>query len=144
MNFCTFNASRHGSCVTGDCGDELECKGRNYTQPVTILELDVTTTGYDFYNVSLIKGFNIPMTIEPSRGDSCLMMSCVNNLNERCPPELQLEGGGGCKSACEVYGSPEYCCINSMENYPISCSVSNMVSCSNQYAHKKLPIKLMI
>ncbi|GJX66787.1 G-type lectin S-receptor-like serine/threonine-protein kinase [Tanacetum coccineum] len=119
---CTFNVSGHGSCATGDCGGEMECNGRNYTQPVTILELDVNTGTYDFYNVSLMKGFNLPMTIEPSRGDSCLKMGCVNDLNERCPRELQLEGGGGCKSACQFYGSPEYCCLNSYETAP--CSVS--------------------
>ncbi|PWA36117.1 Apple-like protein [Artemisia annua] len=99
----------------------MECNGRNYTQPVTILELDVSTTDDDFYNVSLMKGFNLPMTIEPIPGDSCLIMGCVNNLNERCPPELQLEGGGGCKSACQLYGSPEYCCLKSIET---NCSVT--------------------
>nr|GFB23001.1 G-type lectin S-receptor-like serine/threonine-protein kinase At1g67520 [Tanacetum cinerariifolium] len=118
---CTFNGSGHGSCATGDCGGEMECNGRNYTQPVTILEIDVNT-GYDLYNVSLMKGFNLPMTIEPSRGDSCLKMGCVNDLNQRCPPELQLEGGGGCNSACHFYGSPDYCCLNSYETAP--CSVS--------------------
>ncbi|GJY94452.1 G-type lectin S-receptor-like serine/threonine-protein kinase [Tanacetum coccineum] len=84
---CTFNVSGHGSCATCDYGGEMECNERNYTNPVMILELDVTT-GDHFYNVSLMKGFILPMTIEPSRGDSCLIMGCVNNLNQRCLPAV--------------------------------------------------------
>ncbi|GJW95294.1 G-type lectin S-receptor-like serine/threonine-protein kinase [Tanacetum coccineum] len=68
---CTFQCVGHGSCATGDCGGEMECNGRNYTQPVTILELDVNTVTYDFYNVSLMKGFNLPRIWSESWGDSC-------------------------------------------------------------------------
>ncbi|GJY68158.1 G-type lectin S-receptor-like serine/threonine-protein kinase [Tanacetum coccineum] len=33
---CTFNGSGLGLFATGDCGGEMECNGRNYTQPVYI------------------------------------------------------------------------------------------------------------
>nr|GEX70408.1 G-type lectin S-receptor-like serine/threonine-protein kinase At1g67520 [Tanacetum cinerariifolium] len=96
---CTFNESGHGSCVTGDCGGEMECNGSNYTQPVTVAKISLSTDD-EFYNVSIINGFNIPMTVEPSRGGSCEIAGCVNNLNERCPSELKYEAGGGCMN-CE-------------------------------------------
>ncbi|GJV10026.1 G-type lectin S-receptor-like serine/threonine-protein kinase [Tanacetum coccineum] len=96
---CTFNESGHGSCITGDCGGEIECNGRNYTQPVTVAQLTVTTDDV-FYDVSILNGFNIPMTVEPSHDGSCEMTGCVNDLNQRCPSELKLEAGVGCMS-CE-------------------------------------------
>ncbi|GJW95296.1 G-type lectin S-receptor-like serine/threonine-protein kinase [Tanacetum coccineum] len=50
---CRFNKSGGWSCATGDCGTgEVECKGRNYTQPVTVAELNMTM-GDDYYDVSL-------------------------------------------------------------------------------------------
>ncbi|GKD07974.1 G-type lectin S-receptor-like serine/threonine-protein kinase, partial [Tanacetum coccineum] len=40
---CKFNESSGWSCATGDCGtSKMECKGRNYTQPVTVVELNMT------------------------------------------------------------------------------------------------------
>ncbi|GJV10023.1 G-type lectin S-receptor-like serine/threonine-protein kinase [Tanacetum coccineum] len=92
---CTFNESGHGSCVTGDCGGEMECNGRNYTQPVTVAKITLTMDD-EFYNVSIVNGFNIPMTVEPSRDGSCEITGCVNDLNQRCPSELKFEAGGGC------------------------------------------------
>nr|GEV27492.1 G-type lectin S-receptor-like serine/threonine-protein kinase At1g67520 [Tanacetum cinerariifolium] len=96
---CTFNESGHGSCVTGDCGGEIECNGRNYTQPVTVAQLNVTTDDV-LYDVSILNGFNIPMTVEPSHDSNCEMRGCINDLNQRCPSELKLEAGVGCRS-CE-------------------------------------------
>nr|GEX42350.1 G-type lectin S-receptor-like serine/threonine-protein kinase At1g67520 [Tanacetum cinerariifolium] len=105
---CTFDGSGHGSCVTGDCGGEMECNGRNYTKPVTIAELSVTKD-YESYHVSIQNGFNIPMTVEPSPGDlNCQISGCVNDLNRRCPSELKLEGGGGCRSCQGSCANLEY------------------------------------
>ncbi|KAI7742567.1 hypothetical protein M8C21_011601 [Ambrosia artemisiifolia] len=115
---CTFNGSGHGTCEVGDCGSgEMECNGRSATPPVTIADFDIKEgkEGRDVsYDVSLIDGYNLPMTVEPTSDGSymfdCLKTGCVNDLNQQCPMELRLEGGGGCKSACQVFGTPEYCC----------------------------------
>ncbi|GKG46925.1 apple-like protein, partial [Tanacetum coccineum] len=54
------NKSGSWSCATGDRGTgEVECKGRNFTEPVTLAELKD-----NYYDVSLLSGFNLPMTIE--------------------------------------------------------------------------------
>ncbi|KAL8238951.1 hypothetical protein R6Q59_015518 [Mikania micrantha] len=113
---CTFNGSGHGSCKVGDCGSgEMECNGRSATPPVTVAAFDFMEEMSDLYNVSLIDGYNLQVLVEAtSRSDNflddCLNVGCIYDLNKRCPMELRLEGGGGCKSACQVFGTPEYCC----------------------------------
>ncbi|KAK1430752.1 hypothetical protein QVD17_13724 [Tagetes erecta] len=114
---CTFNGSGHGSCKTGDCGSgKMECNGRSATPPVTLAKLYISY--YADYEVSIINGYNIQMTVEASGGSSqnlldCTKTGCVDDLNQRCPTELRLEGGGGCKSACQAFGTHEYCCKSS-------------------------------
>ncbi|GJR65475.1 thaumatin-like protein 1 [Tanacetum coccineum] len=57
----------------------------------------------DFYDVSLVDGYNIQMIVEASggSGDYATTM-CVDDLNTRCPSELRVADGGGCKSLCEM------------------------------------------
>ncbi|GKB21033.1 G-type lectin S-receptor-like serine/threonine-protein kinase, partial [Tanacetum coccineum] len=108
---CDFNKSGSWSCATGDCDTgEMECKGRNFREPVTLAELNMTN-GFNNYVVSLLSGFNLPMTIEAKDiEDSCPVTGCATDLNRQCPKDLKLEGGGGCKSACQVYPTEDYCC----------------------------------
>ncbi|KAL8195670.1 hypothetical protein R6Q57_025423 [Mikania cordata] len=113
---CTFNESGHLSCKMGDCGSgEMECNGRSATPPVTLAEFKATRFKDYYYYVSLINGYNLQMTMEPTGGSAssllgCMKTGCVDDLNNRCPKELMLEGGGGCQSACQVFDKPEYCC----------------------------------
>ncbi|CAH1453283.1 unnamed protein product [Lactuca virosa] len=127
---CNFNASGNVSCATGDCGPgKIECNGTSYIPPVTIAEFSVNQfQGQDFYDVSLVDGFNLPILVEATGGSgfgfgfgsgsgsgsgSCAKTGCVDDLNQRCPTELSLRGGEGCRSACQAFGSPEYCCVSS-------------------------------
>ncbi|KAJ7944159.1 Thaumatin [Quillaja saponaria] len=48
---------------------------------------------------------------------------CVTDLNRRCPSELRVDGGDACKSACDAFGKPEYCCSGSY-NSPSACKPS--------------------
>ncbi|GJN15518.1 hypothetical protein PR202_gb02439 [Eleusine coracana subsp. coracana] len=48
---------------------------------------------------------------------------CLVDLNERCPEELRAEDGRACRSACEAFGSPEYCCNGAYGN-PDTCHPS--------------------
>lgn len=110
---CTFDpSSGQGTCRTGDCGsNQLECNGRGASPPATLAEFTIGSGKQDFYDVSLVDGYNIPMIVEPSSGSgSCLSTGCVSDLNRRCPSELRVESGEACKSACEAFGTPEYCC----------------------------------
>ncbi|XP_019414009.1 PREDICTED: thaumatin-like protein 1b [Lupinus angustifolius] len=109
---CNFDGSGSGSCLTGDCGSgQQECNGAGAAPPVTLAEFTLGTIGQDFYDVSLVDGYNLPMIVEGSGGSgSCASTGCTSDLNLQCPAELKVEGGGACKSACEAFGSPEYCC----------------------------------
>ncbi|KAI7730616.1 hypothetical protein M8C21_009111, partial [Ambrosia artemisiifolia] len=121
---CTFNGSGHWSCKIGDCGSgEMECNGRSATPPVTIAQFDINTDSfgmYASYDVSLMDGYNLPMTVEPIAGTvtgtyGCTKRGCSDDLNKRCPEELMLKGGGGCHSPCHVFGTPKYCCNHTCE-----------------------------
>ncbi|KAI3703555.1 hypothetical protein L1987_73711 [Smallanthus sonchifolius] len=119
---CTFNGSGHGSCKIGDCGSgEMECNGRSATPPVTVAEFGTNKFGERNFDVSVMDGYNLQMTVEATTDGStylsgdCLKRGCFYDLNKRCPEELMLKGGGGCHSPCQVFRTPEYCCYNSCE-----------------------------
>ncbi|KAL8151723.1 hypothetical protein V2J09_021531 [Rumex salicifolius] len=120
---CKFDASGHGSCSTGDCGSgQVECNGAGAEPPATLAEFTLNgANGQDFYDVSLVDGYNVPMFVEASGGSgACASTGCLVDLNTRCPDELRAEGGGACRSACEAFGSPEYCCSGDY-NSPGAC-----------------------
>ena len=53
-----------GHCVTGDCGNKLECNGAGGIPPVTLAEITLNGAGgLDFYDVSLVDGFNVPVQV---------------------------------------------------------------------------------
>ncbi|XP_076894961.1 thaumatin-like protein 1 [Bidens hawaiensis] len=122
---CKFDTSGSGSCQTADCGSgQVECNGAGAAPPATLAEFTLRTGGSDFYDVSLVDGYNIAMIVEVSGGSGlCATTGCVNDLNLQCPSELRAESGQGCKSACEAFGSPEYCCSGAY-NTPATCKPS--------------------
>lgn len=50
----------------------------------------------DFYDISLVDGFNIPMSITArgGQGGNCSPLSCSRNLLASCPQELRLIQNG--------------------------------------------------
>ncbi|KAK4424069.1 Thaumatin-like protein 1 [Sesamum alatum] len=121
---CKFS-DESGSCQTGDCGSgQEECNGSGAAPPATLAEFTLGTGGLDFYDVSLVDGYNLPMIVEATGGTGmCASTGCVTDLNRVCPSELRVGGGAACKSACEAFGSPEYCCSGAF-NSPASCRPS--------------------
>ncbi|KAF8718483.1 hypothetical protein HU200_025251 [Digitaria exilis] len=113
-------------CATGDCGSgTLECDGQNAATPATLAEFTLAGgNGDDFYDVSLVDGYNLPILIEPAGSATgatiCAAAGCTADLNARCPAELRTEGGAGCRSACDAFGKPEYCCSGAYAN-PNTC-----------------------
>lgn len=109
---CNFDGSESGTCVTGDCGSgQVECNGLGAAPPATLAEFTLGSGGQDFYDVSLVDGYNLPMIVEGTGGSGvCASTGCVSDLNQQCPAELRVADGDACKSACEAFGSPEYCC----------------------------------
>ncbi|XP_051206789.1 thaumatin-like protein 1 [Lolium perenne] len=121
---CDFDGRGKGTCATGDCGSgEVECRGAGATPPATLAEFTLDGDGgKDFYDVSLVDGYNLPMLVQPS-SPGCPDTGCLVDLNERCPSELSSAGGRACRSACEAFGKPEYCC-NGAYATPDTCHPS--------------------
>ncbi|ANM66719.1 THAUMATIN-LIKE PROTEIN 1 [Arabidopsis thaliana] len=130
---CNFNSDTgQGTCLTGDCGsNQVECNGAGAKPPATLAEFTIGSgpadpaRKQDFYDVSLVDGYNVPMLVEASGGSegTCLTTGCVTDLNQKCPTELRFGSGSACKSACEAFGSPEYCCSGAYAS-PTECKPS--------------------
>ncbi|KAL4346738.1 hypothetical protein GQ457_17G010220 [Hibiscus cannabinus] len=111
------NTSGKFQCATADCGSgQITCNGAGAIPPASLIELTLAANGgKDFYDVSLVDGFNLPLSISPQGGSGgCSATSCPANVNAACPPELQIKGSDGgviaCKSACLAFNQPQYCC----------------------------------
>ncbi|KAL3596177.1 hypothetical protein D5086_007814 [Populus alba] len=113
------------SCITGDCGSgKIECSTvPARSSPVTMAEFKINNAGLDFFNVSLLDGYNLPLLVLPSNR-SCKKAGCVVDLNGVCPPELTVKSSdgkiAGCSSACEAFNSQEFCCTGEYET-PSTC-----------------------
>lgn len=124
---CRFNASGTGSCATGDCFHGLKCDGSSGVPPATLAEFTIGGNAEkDFYDVSLVDGYNVPLSIRAAGGTGdCRTAGCSSDLRNSCPAELSVKGSDGrviaCKSACNAFGSPEYCCTGDHGN-PQTCT----------------------
>ncbi|XP_062210553.1 thaumatin-like protein 1b [Phragmites australis] len=122
------------SCATGDCGSSsVQCNGGGAAPPATLAEFTLDGSGgLDFFDVSLVDGYNLPMLIVPhgagggngsADAGKCMATGCLVDLNGACPVDLRVMaaatsagasvGGGGavaCRSACEAFGTAQYCC----------------------------------
>ncbi|KAF8412298.1 hypothetical protein HHK36_000259 [Tetracentron sinense] len=108
---CNFDASGQGECETGDCGGLLHCQDSGgSTPPNTLVEYSLKQiNNLDFYDISLVDGFNIPMDFKPTTG-ICRGVGCFVAINEDCPNELKAPGG--CNNACAAFKTNVYCCDN--------------------------------
>ncbi|RRT34267.1 hypothetical protein B296_00059255 [Ensete ventricosum] len=107
------------SCATGDCGSgQVECNGAGAAPPATLAEFTLASSSaaQDFYDVSLVDGYNLPVLVQASRG--CAATGCVVDMNARCPAELKV--GEACRSACDAFRKPEYCCSGAYAS-PATC-----------------------
>ncbi|KAH8942138.1 hypothetical protein BDL97_14G082700 [Sphagnum fallax] len=122
---CTFDAHGRGSCETGDCGGFLKCAGAGGEPPASLAEFTLNgANGDDFYDVSLVDGYNLEIRITPTGGNgTCGSPGCTSNLNTQCPTSLQVLSAGdvvACKSACAAFGTPQYCCTDAYGS-PTKC-----------------------
>ncbi|AQK79397.1 thaumatin-like protein 1b [Zea mays] len=116
------------TCVTGDCGSGLqECASGNAAPPVTLAQFSMDGSGgMDLYDVSLVDGYNLPMVVVrqgAAAEGNCVPAGCVVDLSGACPAELRVPGVVACKSACQAFGSPRYCCTGEYGN-PDTCKPS--------------------
>ncbi|XP_053389056.1 uncharacterized protein LOC128552079 [Mercenaria mercenaria] len=129
----------NGRCETGDCGGgRIQCNGAGGVAPATLAEITFdagSRRNQDFYDISLVDGFNLQMSMEPrsgtynnhsSRKYYCKRAGCGTDVNQICPDELRVYGTGGtvaCKSACLKWNSANYCCTGA-HNKPSTCPPS--------------------
>ncbi|XP_071710258.1 thaumatin-like protein 1 [Rutidosis leptorrhynchoides] len=103
------------SCASGDCGSgQVTCNGNGGAPPVTLAEFTIPgSSSTDFYDVSNVDGFNLPLSITPS-GAGCPSTDCSADINAQCPSNLAVKDGSGatigCKSACLATNSDQDCC----------------------------------
>lgn len=112
---CQIGSNGELTCETGDCNGQLECKTMGQP-PISLVELNLSSTHGipDSYNLSLVNGYNLPISIKPIPGSfetvnrtdlgkfNCGSPKCSNFNMSQCPPELTIKGKNGpyCASIC--------------------------------------------
>ncbi|XVF39398.1 hypothetical protein PTKIN_Ptkin01aG0031600 [Pterospermum kingtungense] len=137
---CKFDENGNGPCQTGDCGKTLKCKGAGQT-PASLTEFTLATP--DFYDVSLVDGFNLPLSVTPINGKgNCSFIGCDSDLRETCPSDLAVKANGkviACRSACDVFNTDEYCCRGAYGGpgvcKPTSYSKKFKAACPSAYSY---------
>lgn len=136
-----------GNCASGSCAGGIECDPNSGTgaTPASLAEWTLDSSGNnDFYDVSLVDGYNLPMAITNSVG--CPMADCAVDLLPSCPSQLRTMNSSGtvvgCKSSCGwdgntydsgscctgSYGTPETCPSSGVKFYSFFKE-----SCRNSY-----------
>ncbi|RXK37399.1 hypothetical protein M231_05299 [Tremella mesenterica] len=143
---CSGGTCLSGQCTVGAAGGDT-CTGTG-VPPATLAEFTLSSSGgVDNYDVSLVDGFNIPVSITSG---SCPTAECAVNLNTLCPAPLRsdIDSGGtnyGCSSACVAglgneaggnrdcctgqFGTPDHCKADCVDYYHLFKD-----NCPNSYA----------
>jgi len=136
---CRGTVNRDFRCETGHCGPWVECATgqvpRGGEPPVTLAEFTLNTHNRDWFDISLVDGFNIPLKIQVETFDKtepnpnqywCTSPECVVDINKVCPAELAEYNEGGevvaCNSACMKFNTDEYCCRAPCCGEPETCT----------------------
>ncbi|XP_072997432.1 thaumatin-like protein [Typha latifolia] len=123
---CCFDELGHGTCDSGDCGGLLHCNGAGGDPPATVVEMTFGSQAspLHYYDVSLVDGFNLPVSMRPIGGGvGCGVAECQVDLNVCCPSRFEVKKEGkvvGCKSACLALATDKYCCTGDYSS-PKSC-----------------------
>ncbi|HYS39694.1 MAG TPA: thaumatin family protein [Pseudonocardiaceae bacterium] len=143
---CTSN----GLCETGDCG-AVACNGGTGVPPATLAEVTLgpgVGVTFDDYDVSLVDGYNLPITMVPVNGTGqCTPAGCTTDFNATCPPALQkVDNAGhviGCMSACIAFRTDQFCCSGAFgtpqtcipTQWPVNYAAFFKSSCPNAYSY---------
>ncbi|XP_057442124.1 G-type lectin S-receptor-like serine/threonine-protein kinase RLK1 isoform X2 [Lotus japonicus] len=115
------------SCITGDCGTgKVACGGNSGSPPATLAEFGLNgANNRDFFDVSLVDGYNLPLAIIPLRGN-CSSSGCRADLNAKCPSELKVtaeQAVVACRGPCAAFNLQVFCCAGNYSS-PSSCEPS--------------------
>ncbi|MEV7384726.1 thaumatin family protein [Streptomyces sp. NPDC091215] len=126
---CSFDAAGNGSCLSGGCG-KFQCGSTWGEFPSTLAEFNLNAwNGMDFYDVSQVEGYNLPMWVNSYGGTSkdkidangCTAAGCVKDTIATCPKKLQRTRDGrvvACLSACLVFNTDQTCCTGAYAARP--------------------------
>ncbi|KAI7879281.1 Osmotin, thaumatin-like protein [Lichtheimia hyalospora FSU 10163] len=114
-------------CGDGGGDDGGHCSG-GANNPASLAEFFFKGMGgHDYYDISLVDGYNLPMTINPDKGGGgngkykCGSPSCDV---PSCPKEYAVKDSKGnvtgCKSSCSATNSDEHCCKGKYDD-PKTC-----------------------
>ncbi|KAL0739952.1 hypothetical protein Bca4012_081465 [Brassica carinata] len=115
---CDTNSSGGFSCITGDCeSGEIECS-KPVVPPATLAEFNLAVDGgSDYYDVSVINGYNLPVLVTPENG-TCKSIGCDVDIKKTCPTELwdnrtdiRSNDPYACETSCQKNQLPELCCV---------------------------------
>ncbi|GKV39045.1 hypothetical protein SLEP1_g46874 [Rubroshorea leprosula] len=96
----------------------MACSGDG-AAPATLAKFTLNVAGgLDFYDVSLVDGYSLPMMVAPPGGTrgNCLSTVCAADSNEDCLVELKVIDESNervvvaPKSACDAFGNDQYSC----------------------------------
>lgn len=137
---------------TGCKPDGTSCESGS-SPPATLAEFQLAGwQNLDFYDISLVDGFNLPMVIslkttrpfDPAAPYSCGAITCAADINAVCPKELQVTNAAGkvvaCKSACAHFKTDQYCCGGAYGCGPTCCPPTNYsrifkTACPTSYSY---------
>ncbi|KAF9613313.1 hypothetical protein IFM89_006823 [Coptis chinensis] len=112
-------------CRSADCASsQVACNGAGGVPPASLVEMTLNggdNRNTDFYDISLVDGFNLPLSVTPQgAGSGCQSASCGADVNSVCPAKLSAKGSDGntiaCKSACAAFSQPKYCCTGQFKS----------------------------
>ncbi|KAK7053526.1 thaumatin [Favolaschia claudopus] len=150
---CNF-ANNNGptSCLDGGCLGGLVCDVNAGTgvPPASLAEFNFQGPHSDFYDISFVDGYNLPIRIDNDRG--CPTPDCAVDLGPNCPGNQKgpFDSSGfpvGCSSACNIdalngrAGNSPNCCSGQFDT-PQTCPSSGVTNylyfknaCPNAYAY---------
>lgn len=117
------------TCTTGQCGVPGQVQCTVSANAVTLFEPTFDSVQgpatIDFYDVSLVSGYNVPLSVASTTSPSCVVTgACTKNLNASCPNLLRVNGGACTTDAdCPAAGScqNQLCVIGCLD----PCDVCN-------------------
>ncbi|CAO2165260.1 unnamed protein product [Urochloa humidicola] len=103
---CKFNSSGYGACETADCAGVLSCS----LSPNTSAALAEFSLGgpIDFFDLTMIDGFNLPMAFLPTKeGPECnMVLRCEGNSESQCPDAFKAPSDNSKTHTCP--GNTDY------------------------------------
>ncbi|GAA5912006.1 thaumatin family protein [Sporobolomyces salmoneus] len=137
------------SCETGGCNGGLKCNksGGMGVPPATLAKFTFTPS-LDWYDISIVDGSNLPMSI--SNNKKCPAPKCKKDINKGCPAALSHSNEKGkvvgCLTSCAANldgnpGNSRNCCSGAF-NRPETCPIAKVAhynvfknACPDAYAY---------